>query len=104
MPPLDAETVRAVVERELGARLEDAFDAFDMAPLGSASIAQVHRATLKGGGRAREVAVKVQRPSVEVKMMDDVANLKVEPRPPRAIAPRARDIARRVPARARSAF
>lgn len=50
--------VRAAVERELGQPLERTFARFDTAPLGSASIAQVHRALDRQG---RAVAVKVQR-------------------------------------------
>ncbi len=46
-------------------------------PLGAASVAQVHRAVLaeKYGG-PREVAIKIQRPSIESKLMGDIANLK----------------------------
>jgi len=55
---------RAVVERtvleETGERLEDVFSEWDDAPLGSASIGQVHRATMAADGR--EVAVKIQYP------------------------------------------
>lgn len=40
---------------------EDVFDTFDKEPLGTASLAQVHRATLKDG---QQVAVKVQHPYV----------------------------------------
>lgn len=40
---------------------EDLFETFDTEPLGTASLAQVHRATLKNG---QEVAVKVQHPYV----------------------------------------
>lgn len=72
--PLEPAVVRKVVEDELGEPLEHIFSFFDMDPLGSASIAQVHRARLRKDGR--DVAVKVQRPSVAVTMMDDVANLK----------------------------
>jgi ubiquinone biosynthesis protein len=53
--------VRAVVEADLGGRLEDVFSFFDPQPLAAASIAQVHAATLLTG---EEVVVKVQRPAV----------------------------------------
>lgn len=67
--------VKGVVEQELlnGAPLSDLFATFDETPLGSASIAQVHKATLLDG---RVVAVKLQRPNVEPKLRGDIANLK----------------------------
>ena len=63
------------MEEELlgGLPLKEVFDAFDEEPLGSASIAQVHRATLRTG---REVAVKVQRPNVEQRLMSDIGVIK----------------------------
>jgi ubiquinone biosynthesis protein len=59
VPPLPGGWLRARVERELGAPLEARFASFEPTVLGSASIAQVHAATLPDG---REVAVKVQYP------------------------------------------
>ncbi|KAK1744383.1 ABC1 kinase family protein [Skeletonema marinoi] len=59
-----------------GEQFDDVFEEFDEAPLGSASIAQVHRAVLSKKYGHREVAVKVQRPSIEEKLMGDIANLK----------------------------
>lgn len=72
--PMEPDVVRQVVETEFGQPLEQVFERFDMEPLGSASIAQVHRARLRDGHA--DVAVKVQRPGVDVTMMDDVANVK----------------------------
>ena len=73
--PMPFELVEGVVRQELldGAPLSDLFLTFDKAPLGAASIAQVHKATLLDG---RIVAVKLQRPNVEPKLLGDVANLK----------------------------
>jgi predicted unusual protein kinase regulating ubiquinone biosynthesis (AarF/ABC1/UbiB family) len=59
--PIPFEQVRAVVEESLEAPLETLFASFDVHPLGCASLAQVHRATLHDGC---EVAVKVQRPGI----------------------------------------
>lgn len=73
--PIPASVVKAVVRQDLleGEPLEVMFREFDDAPLGSASIAQVHRAVLADG---RQVAVKVQRPSEEPKLRGDIGNLK----------------------------
>lgn len=60
--PVPFETVREVVEAELGARLRRLFEHVEEAPIGVASLAQVHRATLRDG---RVVALKVQRPGMD---------------------------------------
>ena len=70
VPPEPFSQVRQVVEQELGAPLEAVFARFDPAPLASASIAQVHAATLRSG---EEVVVKVQRPQVATRVRQDVA-------------------------------
>lgn len=70
--PLAFETVRAIVEKELGLKLEEAYAAFDPVPIGAASIGQVHTATLKTGER---VVVKVQRPEIERIIDTDVSIL-----------------------------
>jgi hypothetical protein len=49
------------------------FAEFDPTPLGSASIAQVHKAKLLDG---RTVAIKVQRPGIQPKLIGDIQNLK----------------------------
>lgn len=54
--------VRALVEEDLGMRLEEAFSSFEPNPLGTASIAVVHRGRLHDG---TDVAVKVLRPRVD---------------------------------------
>ena len=51
--------MRRVVEEDLGRPLEEVFERFHPEPLAAASIAQVHRATLRTG---EDVVVKVQRP------------------------------------------
>lgn len=85
MPPMDAREAHRVVTSELGvSRVSDVFSAFDDVPLGAASIAQVHRARLRGGiggggggTHAREVAVKVQYPGAEQLMLADLSSLLV---------------------------
>jgi len=67
--PLPFETVRKVVEDELGVRPSKIFDTFEETPLGCASLAQVHRATLRDG---RVVAVKVQRPGITETILNDL--------------------------------
>lgn len=71
--PMPMEEVRRVVERSLGMPLHKAFPYFDPTPLGSASIAQVHRARLRDGG---EAAVKVQREGIHDVMRSDIALLR----------------------------
>ena len=60
------------IEKSLGRKIGDLFASFNQVPVASASIAQVHLATLKDG---REVAVKVLRPGVERDIAKDVALL-----------------------------
>ena len=70
--PLPFEDVRAAVEGALGAPLAALFEDFEPAPLGSASVAQVHGARLPGGA---EVAVKVRRPGIREQIALDRALL-----------------------------
>src|SRR5215831_16044697 len=76
VPPFDGATARALVEasllRELGRHFDEVFESFDAEPVASASIAQVHFATLIGG---REVAVKVLRPGMLQTIESDLALL-----------------------------
>jgi len=72
VPPFPAAMARQLVERAYGRSIEDVFETFDAEPVASASIAQVHFATLKGG---REVAVKVLRPGMLSIIEDDLSLL-----------------------------
>jgi ubiquinone biosynthesis protein len=74
VPPLPFERVRATVESELAAPLEKLFREFETEPLGSASLAQVHRAQLPSG---QMVAVKVQYPWLRASRRADLALLRV---------------------------
>ena len=71
--PFDGTSARALVERSLGRPIDAMFASFDTTPLASASIAQVHAATLPNG---REVVVKVLRPGIEKQIAADIALLK----------------------------
>jgi ubiquinone biosynthesis protein len=75
--PFDGEAARAIVEAALNRRIGEAFATFDTEPLASASIAQVHAATLHAEGNAtpREVVVKVLRPDIEKQIAGDIALL-----------------------------
>lgn len=63
LAPFSDQAARSVVERSLRLPLETIFTVFDPIPIGSASIAQVHRARLRQGDV--EVAVKIRRPGIE---------------------------------------
>ncbi len=69
VPPERFAVVREVVEADLGRPLSSVFSSFDRQPLAAASIAQVHRATLRTG---EDVVVKVQRPSVGERVHADL--------------------------------
>ena len=70
--PFDGDVARALVEAELGRGISEAYETFDTTPLASASIAQVHAATLHGG---REGVVKVLRPDIRKQIAGDIALL-----------------------------
>ncbi|MCA9267975.1 MAG: phosphotransferase, partial [Planctomycetales bacterium] len=67
--PADApQVVRRTVEEELGQPIDELFQSFDDVPLASASIGQVHRATLLSG---EAVVVKVQHDGITAKVRED---------------------------------
>ena len=72
VPPFPAAQARALVEKAYGRRIDEIFASFEAEPVASASIAQVHFATLKSG---REVAVKVLRPGMLAVIDDDLTLL-----------------------------
>lgn len=103
--PLDSATVRAILEEELGAPAEVRFAHFELEPLASASLGQVHRAILRrpsaderDAGAAtgeefdRQVVVKVQRPGIRESIHQDFEILEQIAR----ALDRNTDIARRV--------
>jgi predicted unusual protein kinase regulating ubiquinone biosynthesis (AarF/ABC1/UbiB family) len=70
-PTSSPEAIRRTVEEDLGAPLDRLFAAWEDQPFASASIGQVHRATLADG---RRVAVKVQHPGIAKAVESDLAN------------------------------
>ncbi|WP_080799226.1 ABC1 kinase family protein [Arabiibacter massiliensis] len=67
--PLPFEDILAALDDIYGDAQGDVFDAIDPTPLGSASLAQVHKARLVTG---ETVAVKIQRPGVKAVMAQDI--------------------------------
>ena len=67
--PFPGDEAREVIERALDAPLSEHFASFDIQPLASASVAQVHGATLQD---STEVVVKVLRPGIEKVIEQDL--------------------------------
>jgi ubiquinone biosynthesis protein len=70
VPPFSSELALDEIERAYGRPWDKVFESFDPVPVASASIAQVHFATLPGG---REVAVKILRPGMLGIIANDIA-------------------------------
>jgi ubiquinone biosynthesis protein len=71
-PPVPATAIRERIEQSLGAPLDSIFESFDDTPLAAASVAQVHRATLRTEEGLLEVVVKVQRPNIAETVASDL--------------------------------
>ncbi|WP_240697304.1 AarF/ABC1/UbiB kinase family protein [Sporolactobacillus sp. THM19-2] len=67
--PIDPASIRHVIHDEFGLPPEKIFASFDDNCLAAASIAQVHRATLKSG---EEIVVKIRRPNIENIIVNDI--------------------------------
>ena len=72
VPPFGGDEAGQIVVDALGSPIDEVFTRFDETPLASASIAQVHPATLKSG---EDVVVKVLRPNVEKQVRRDIGLL-----------------------------
>ena len=70
---MEWDTVRRVIESELGAGVDDLFEEFSREPFAAASIGQVHRARFEG----RDVAVKIQYPGIEEVLTEDLRSAKL---------------------------
>ncbi len=73
VPPFPGEQARTIIEDALDEPIDEIFASFDTQPLASASIAQVHPATLHDG---REAVIKVVRPGIEAQLRKDIDLLK----------------------------
>ncbi|MCG6935185.1 MAG: 2-polyprenylphenol 6-hydroxylase, partial [Proteobacteria bacterium] len=74
VPPFPDSQARRIIETSLGCSIESVFDDFEATPFASASIAQVHGATLKDG---HKVVVKVLRPGILPVIRRDISLLYV---------------------------
>ena len=75
VPPFESALAVAIIEKSFGRPLDKIFASFDLTPIASASIAQVHFAVLpdNANGKGREVAVKVLRPNMKPAIEKDLA-------------------------------
>ena len=77
VPPFDSAVAVATIERAFQKPVNAVFESFDLKPVASASIAQVHFATLRDkAGGIRDVAVKVLRPGMLPVIEKDLALLR----------------------------
>jgi ubiquinone biosynthesis protein len=77
VPPFDSAVAVSIIEKSLGAPIDELFDEFDRVPVASASIAQVHFAKIRHGEHAgKPVAVKVLRPNMLPVIDSDLALLR----------------------------
>ncbi|MFT4026217.1 MAG: 2-polyprenylphenol 6-hydroxylase [Novosphingobium sp.] len=70
VPPVSFDLIRGEIEASFGRPLDSLFASVDPEPIGSASIAQVHRGVTPDG---RHVAIKVLRPGVREKLARDIS-------------------------------
>jgi ubiquinone biosynthesis protein len=70
VPPFSSQLSVEIIETALGKPVTELFKDFEITPMASASVAQVHRATLHGGGK---VVVKVVRPDIESTIRQDIS-------------------------------
>ena len=73
VPPFSSEEALAQLETAYGKHADEVFARFERQPIASASIAQVHYATLHSG---EEVVVKIQRPGIRRRVAADLQILK----------------------------
>jgi ubiquinone biosynthesis protein len=69
VPPLASQVAREVVERELKGSVDELFAWFEPEAFASASMAQVHKVTLKTG---EKIVLKIQRPGIKQIILEDI--------------------------------
>ena len=69
VPPFPGQEAREILEMALGAPVSTLFQTFKTEPLASASVAQVHEATLRDGSH---VVIKVVRPGIDIIVQEDL--------------------------------
>jgi ubiquinone biosynthesis protein len=74
VPPVSWEEIEVVIRQQLRLPMADVFATINPYPVAAGSIAQTHRATLRDG---REVALKVQRPGLELIVEQDIALIRL---------------------------
>ena len=84
-PAIPYKDIRRILQEELKRPLESVYRSIEPVPLASASIAQVHAATLVTG---EEVVIKVQKPGVETVLRTDLNGLYLATRLLETLAPR----------------
>lgn len=92
VPPFTYQEANDIIEQELAAPIEELFLSFEKEPIAAASLAQVHRAWLKGeeGEEPVEVAVKVQRPNLAPIIAVDLSVMEFMAKMVHRFLPRAR--------------
>jgi ubiquinone biosynthesis protein len=73
VPPFSSPSIHQLIEESLGVTAESIFSTLESEPFASASVAQVHKATLQSG---EEVVIKVTRPGIEEVVSADIKLLK----------------------------
>ena len=74
LTPFSSKKVKQILDQEFGENFDKIFAQFDFTPVASASIAQVHKATLQDG---TIVAVKILRPQIAQVMARDISTLRL---------------------------
>ena len=75
--PFDTSLAIEIIEKELGASLEETFTSFNKTPLASASVAQIYEAKLVCGNEtSKDVVLKVIRPNIKETIKKDIELMK----------------------------